>query len=99
MKTKKQGLILSLLLLLVPLIGQAQMKTEYVFWISYDGLRWQEVFGGVDKSLIENESFTSGKAEIEGRFWDEDPEISRKKLLPFFWEVFQYTKCKSMVTQ
>lgn len=63
------------------------MKTEYVFWITYDGLRWQEVFGGVDKSLMDNEDFTNEKQEIQDRFWRSNPKESRESLLPFFWEV------------
>ncbi|MDW3645507.1 MAG: phosphoglyceromutase [Bacteroidia bacterium] len=89
MRIKNLSIILALILLLMhsSLFGQQDLKTEYVFWITYDGLRWQEVFGGVDKKLMDNEDFTSAKEEIEARFWDEDPLESRKKLLPFFWEV------------
>ena len=87
MKTKNLCSALCLMLLLTQssLFGQQDHKTEYVFWITYDGLRWQEVFGGVDKTLMDNEDFTSGKEEIEARFWDDDPKKSREKLMPFFW--------------
>lgn len=68
-------------------LAQQNQKTEYVFWITYDGLRWQEVFGGVDKTLMDHEDFTNDKAQIEVDYWDEDPKLSREKLLPFFWKV------------
>ncbi|MEM8890942.1 MAG: phosphoglyceromutase, partial [Bacteroidota bacterium] len=79
--------LLMLLCISGSLFAQEKLKTEYVFWITYDGLRWQEVFEGVDKTLMDHEEYTSGKAEIEARFWDHDPKKSREKLLPFFWEV------------
>ncbi len=60
-----------------------------VFWITFDGLRWQEVFGGVDTALMKNESYTNTREEIQTRFWDEDPLKSREKLMPFFWSVMK----------
>lgn len=67
--------------------GSANRKTENVFLITFDGLRWQEVFGGADESLLNKES--GGVRDIpalKSRFAAETPEERREKLLPFFWK-------------
>jgi hypothetical protein len=61
-------------------------RTENVFLITYDGLRWQEVFGGADETLLSKEA--GGVRDVEAlkqRFWADTPEQRREKLLPFFW--------------
>ncbi len=61
--------------------------SEKVIFITLDGLRWQEVFTGVDSLLLYNETFTKGKAYIEPLFWDDNAEQRRKKLMPFLWNI------------
>lgn len=58
-----------------------------VFIITTDGLRWQEVFTGADSLLINNEKATPGSELINMLYWDPFPEIRRKKLMPFLWNV------------
>lgn len=62
-------------------------KTENVILITFDGLRWQEVFSGADETLMNKES--GGVRELPAlkeRFWRETPEERRVALLPFFWK-------------
>ena len=56
-------------------------KTEYVFLITFDGLRWEEVFGGADDSL----TFLGRKIDLSpGR------EILDSVLTGRYWVALQY---------
>lgn len=72
-----------------PAFAQQSNQTEYVFWITFDGLRWQELFGGVDTALMNSEKYTNIREDIEKKYWDADPLKSREKLMPFFWSVIK----------
>lgn len=76
-------LVLSVWLAL-PLAGFAQ-QTENLFIITIDGLRWEEVFGGMADSTVENRQFTNDQSEIKAAFAGEAPQAKRAKLMPFFW--------------
>ncbi|MBI4662302.1 MAG: alkaline phosphatase family protein [Verrucomicrobia bacterium] len=62
------------------------LKTQNVFLIMSDGLRWQEVFAGAEELLInaKNGGVKNTNA-LRNRFWRETPEARRQALLPFFW--------------
>ncbi len=81
----KQLLKISLLSLIISFSLSAQYKTENVFIITTDGLRWQEVFGGVDSVILNNPKFTSDRARIVKDFVASSVSESRQKLMPFFW--------------
>lgn len=72
-----------LLLLLISVSAFAQ--TENVFLITTDGFRWQELFGGVDTTLLNNTKFVRNKNRIVQTFVGENKIESRKKIMPFFW--------------
>ncbi len=74
-----------LLLLLLAAKTFAQTKTENVFIITTDGFRWQEVFGGLDSSLLNKKEFTRNRDRLKTTFGSDNLEERRKKLLPFFW--------------
>lgn len=64
----------------------ARRVTENVLLITFDGLRWQELFSGADESFIDAEF--GGVKDVDGtreRFWRSTPEERRCELLPFFW--------------
>lgn len=48
-------------------------------------MRWQEVFGGVDSSLMNNKEYNRDSASMKRSFWSDDINERRKKLFPFFW--------------
>ena len=60
-------------------------KTENVFLITSDGLRWQDVFSGADSAIIFNKTFTPDSAETVKEFWAKTPQERREKFLPFLW--------------
>ena len=50
-----------------------------------DGLRWQEVFGGADPSMLGAGSGSKDLARLAEEFDRETPEARRKALMPFLW--------------
>jgi hypothetical protein len=61
-------------------------ETENVLLITMDGLRWQELFRGADRSLVNEKSGGVRDAEPTlARFWRDDHEERREALMPFFW--------------
>jgi len=63
-------------------------QTRNVLLVTLDGLRWQELFGGADESLMNSEfGGVKGLGALRERFWRETPLERRKALMPFFWRV------------
>ncbi len=68
----------------------AQMGTaENLVVITLDGMRWQELFGGVDSALMNNKTFTPDSREMQTAFWDDEVNERRNKLFPFIWNTIQ----------
>ena len=63
----------------------AQATAENVILITLDGMRWQEVFGGADSVLLKDKKYVDDTDELRRRFWHDQAEIRREKLMPFFW--------------
>lgn len=75
---------------LAPSLGAQNLhqshQTENVLLVTFDGLRWQELFGGADEALISDETGNVGDPEsLRERFWRDTAEQRRQALLPFFW--------------
>ncbi|SFJ67144.1 alkaline phosphatase family protein [Planctomicrobium piriforme] len=63
-----------------------ELKTQNVVLITTDGLRWQEVFTGAEKELInKKDGGVANVEELERKYWRETPEERRQALMPFFW--------------
>lgn len=60
-------------------------KTENIVIVTLDGMRWQEIFGGIDTALVFDKQFTRDTSEVISKFWSIDAEVRRKKLFPFLW--------------
>lgn len=57
--------------------------------VTADGLRWQEIFNGIDARLMNEKSAgmnEDGVPALRERLWKETPEARREALLPFFWK-------------
>lgn len=59
-------------------------KADYIFIVTIDGLRWQEVFEGADSLLI-RENIKQPNLYLE-QYYDPQPERRRSLLMPFFWK-------------
>src|SRR5262245_4166515 len=64
----------------------SSQQAENIIIITTDGYRWQEVFKGMDSSIANNSKFNQGdSAYIFERYWSNDENERRKKLMPFLW--------------
>jgi hypothetical protein len=74
-------------LLAVSTLPAAERQTRNLILVTADGLRWQEVFRGLDPLLMhEKEAGMAEAAALRERLWAETPEQRRERLLPFFWK-------------
>lgn len=84
MSSMRQILLCMLLIISTCSFAQDARKTEHVIQITLDGMRWQEVFGGADSSLM-NQQKTLKDGQVKLKFWDNDMATRRKMLFPFLW--------------
>jgi hypothetical protein len=81
-----------IVLLWVPWVGDARQAApadgDRVVLVTLDGVRQEELFGGLDVEALRStlrEKETLEEHATYRRFWAASPEERRKKLLPFFW--------------
>lgn len=74
-------------MLLAAAAASAQYQTENVILMTTDGLRWQDIFHGMDPQLekLEAAHMTGDAVEVRRRFDGKTPEERRSKLMPFLW--------------
>jgi hypothetical protein len=70
-------------------IATAQTKSENIVIVTLDGMRWQEVFGGVDTALMNNKKFTRDANGMKEKYGSNNAAASRQKLFPFLWTTVQ----------
>ncbi|MEP6473086.1 MAG: alkaline phosphatase family protein [Gemmatimonadota bacterium] len=73
-----------------PLAAQAmpQHRTQHVILLTIDGVRGQELFGGMD-SMIAAGGDSSGIHDVERLrrdYWRQTAEARRRALMPWFWD-------------
>ncbi len=81
---------LSAVLSIVPASSQTHpLKTRNVVLIVSDGLRWQEIFSGADRSLMDSDhgGIWADPKELKQEFWRDDVSERRELLFPFLWSV------------
>jgi hypothetical protein len=67
-------------------LAQSKGKTENIVLILIDGLRWQEIFRGAEFDLLTNPKYNSvDSLERMKKYWAENTDDRRKKLMPFIW--------------
>lgn len=64
-------------------------KVENIVIVTIDGVRWQEIFEGPDIKIINDEKYTADPTLARLMYYDSSKLVSRKKLLPFFWNVIE----------
>jgi hypothetical protein len=65
----------------------AAYKTQNVFHIMIDGLRWQEVFGGAQEGLFTKANKVDRPDVLRKSFGGGEPHERREKLMPFLWGI------------
>ncbi|MFT5244701.1 MAG: hypothetical protein ACI8QQ_002646, partial [Psychroserpens sp.] len=86
---KKSILLTSLFTVFFLGITQAQEKAKKqanVFLITLDGVRWQDVFTGIDSVLL-NSPYAQDKELLTKKFVGNSIEENRNLLMPFFWNM------------
>ena len=69
-------------------VKPAAHKTKNVIFVMTDGLRWQEVFRGVEAELMTKENGgVEDPAGLKKQYWRDSVEQRREALLPFVWGV------------
>src|SRR5512138_736602 len=69
-----------------PAATQSQPAITHVLFVTMDGMRWQELFGGMAPELLtRKEGGVSDAPRVEKRFGGATPEERRGRLMPFFW--------------
>ena len=82
---RKNLIITTVIALLISMTMEAQQDKEpNVFLITLDGVRWQDVFTGIDTNLL-NSDYTENKELLTKKFIDGSLEENRELLMPFFW--------------
>jgi hypothetical protein len=84
-----------LLFRFAPVIAADPQKSQSgavrnVLVVTMDGMRWQEIFGGMSSDLLtqkEGGVSDAAKKKSEERFGGATPEERRAKLLPYIWTV------------
>ena len=70
--------------------GNAGSAADHVIVISLDGVRIQEMFGGLDTTVLQAylEKKPMNEHPVYKRFWRETREARREALMPFLWGTF-----------
>lgn len=77
---------LGALLLATALVGATPPETKNVIIVTADGLRRQEIFGGIDPVLMnEKDAGMADARALRKKLWRETPQQRRAALMPFFW--------------
>ena len=69
-------------------IAAQQRKTKNLILVTADGLRWQDLFTGIDPLLMKQKDAgmtETGAPELRDRLWKPQPDERRMALLPYFW--------------
>jgi hypothetical protein len=78
--------------------GNPSFRSEegdsFVFLVTADGLRPQELFGGIDPTLVDERNLKSSGIEnlpaLRETYWADGPTERRERLMPFFWKTLAH---------
>lgn len=66
-------------------LGDVNLNIKRVVLLTVDGVRWQEVFSGLDPQLLESKLYSADEKGLRQKFWHDDHKQRRTRLMPFFW--------------
>lgn len=69
------------------LASQADAADRNVIYITWDGFRWQEFFGGAQEIYLGKDAGVADSEALAQRFWRQNEQERREALLPFVWTV------------
>ena len=66
--------------------AQPTEKAEKIVIITLDGMRWQEIFSGMDEQLVNNPEYNQdSRQRLQEQYGASTPGERRVKLMPFLW--------------
>ncbi|WP_345955783.1 sulfatase-like hydrolase/transferase [Mucilaginibacter sp. PAMB04168] len=70
-------------------LAQPQGSNKMVI-ITFDGLRWKEVFSGADSAKLFSQAIKA-KDSVQRitRFWSRTPQVGRSQIMPFLWSTIK----------
>lgn len=72
--------------LFVGLASLHSQAADNLVFITWDGFRWQELFGGAEETLISKDlGGVPDVPALRSSLWRDTPHERRQTLLPFFW--------------
>ncbi len=80
------------------LVFSQHHKTENLIIVTLDGMRWQEVFGGIDSQIVVNKKFTRDSAFVVDQFWRNRQKSKEGKTFSISVEYHWQRKGSYMVT-
>lgn len=83
-----KNILAFLFFMLISIAGFTQQvnRNKNVIVITFDGLRWKELFRGADSTFLFGKTYNSQDSLLRiKKFWARDVDERRKKLMPFFW--------------
>jgi hypothetical protein len=87
MKSALRATFLSLTLIWMGAFSHHLLAAENVILITIDGMRWQEVFGGIDLQLANNKAFNPRGEALTAQFAATSGALSAEKIMPFLHRV------------
>ena len=81
----KHSLLVVLLAISAFGFAQQNAKSENVILITLDGYRWQEMFGGAQKKILNVKKYAGDIKKMKAEYWDKDATKRRAKVMPFIW--------------
>ena len=79
-------LVSATMLAVASVAARQEPKAANVLVVTLDGMRWQEVFGGLASELLTKEAGgITEPAALQEQFGGSTPEERRAKLMPFLW--------------
>jgi hypothetical protein len=79
--------IVSLVSIETNALAQTRPPAKNLVIFLMDGYRWKELYHGADSSIIFNHKYNhTDSAWTVAKYWDNNMETRRKKLMPFVWE-------------
>lgn len=65
----------------------AEQQSKHIVLFTSDGVRWQDLFTGIDASLMnQKKAGMADVPELQKRLWRPTAEERREALMPFFWK-------------
>jgi len=80
-------LLLTVLAFYLPASAGDSLTAPNLFIITIDGIRWQEVFLGLDEGIAATDAYTGDAVLLRQMYGGESRQESRSRLMPFLWNI------------